>query len=194
MTAAWVWLGGRDPGVLDWIWGVWDAAGVAPTVGVCVETEEALWTRAARWTEETEAEKLRAEEGRDWGNEEGRGRGAGECNSTGATELLGMELGGRKPCALTGATGAMKVGGGSATDLARSAEMEEEEEEGGGEEEDRAPEVGGDEATGRTGVRKETGDRPLRGTAPPAAAAAKGLAVAAVAAAGGEVGRTADNA
>lgn len=99
-----------------------------------------------------------------------------------------MELGGRKPCALTGATGAMKVGGGSATDFARSAEMEEE--EGGGEEEDRAPEVGGDEATGRTGVRKETGDGPLRGTAPPAAAA-EGLAVAAVAAAGGEVGRTA---
>lgn len=101
-----------------------------------------------------------------------------------------MELGGRKPCALTGATGAMKVGGGSMTDFARSAEMEEEEEEGGGEEEDTAPKVGGDEATGRTGVRKETGDGPLSGTAPPAAAA-KGLAVAAVAAAGGEVGRTA---
>lgn len=78
----------------------------------------------------------------------------------------------------------MKVG--DDTDLARSAEIEEE--EGGGEEEEMAEEVGGDEATGRTGVRKETGDAEdgvLRGTAPPAATA-EGLAEAAVAAAGGE--------
>lgn len=33
MTGARGWLGGRDAGesVLDWIWGVWDAAGVALT-------------------------------------------------------------------------------------------------------------------------------------------------------------------
>lgn len=103
-----------------------------------------------------------------------------------ATQLLWMELGGRKPCALTGAMGAMKVGDGS--DLAWSAQIEEV--EGGGEEEEMAQEVGGDEATGRTGVRKETGDvedGALGGTAPPATAA-EGLVEAAVAAAGGEVG------
>lgn len=76
----------------------------------------------------------------------------------------------------------MKVG--DATGLTGNAEMEEE--EAGGEEEERAEEVGGDEATGRTGVRKETGDVGdwmLRGTAPPAA---EGLA--ALAAVGAEVG------
>lgn len=85
--------------------------------------------------------------------------------------------------------GAMNVG--DAADLAGSAEIDEE--EGGGEEDERADEVGGDEATGRMGVRKETGeagDLALGGTAPPAVAA-EGLAEVAVAAAGGEVGRVA---
>lgn len=80
---------------------------------------------------------------------------------------------------------------GDDADFAGSAEIEEE--EGGGEEDERAEEVGGDEATGRTGVRKETveaGDGALGGTAPPAAAA-ESLAEVAVAAAGGEVGRVA---
>lgn len=88
-----------------------------------------------------------------------------------------------------GATGAMKVGGGIWTCLAGKDEMEEE--EGGGEEDERAQEVGGDEVTGRTGVRKETGDagsETLGGTAPPAAAA-EGFVLVAAAAARGEVGR-----
>lgn len=45
---------------------------------------------------------------------------------------------------MTGAMGAMKVGGGSTIDFVDR----EEEEEGGGEEEERALEVAGDEATG----------------------------------------------
>lgn len=81
---------------------------------------------------------------------------------------------------VTGAMGAMNVGGGSTTDLVDR----EEEEEGGGEEEERALEVAGDEATGRTGVRKEreaAEDGMLGGTAPPGA---EGFVFMAAAAAG----------
>lgn len=83
------------------------------------------------------------------------------------------------------------MGGSGTIDLVEVPEMEDE--EGVGEEEDRAPEVGGDEATGRMGVRKEGDgavDGLLRGTAPPTATI-EGLVVVAAAAARGEVGRAA---
>lgn len=102
---------------------------------------------------------------------------------------------GRKPCAATGegAMGAMKVGGeteeagGEGDDLGA---REEEVEVGGREEEERALGVAGDEAAGRTGVRREkwvAEDGMVGGTTPPITV---GLVLGAAAAAG-ELGATA---
>lgn len=108
-------------------------------------------------------------------------------------EQRGREEEGRKPCAATGdgAMGAMKVGGeteeagGEGDDLGAREEVVEV----GGEEEERALGAAGDEAAGRTGVRKEkwvAEDGMVGGTAPPITV---GLVLGAAAAAG-ELGAT----
>lgn len=95
-----------------------------------------------------------------WAKEDSGKGGLGEWETERGREERGREEGEKNPCPAVGegAMGAMKVGGGEEDDLAGR------EEEGGGrsldraegvsEEEERSLSTGGDEAAGRTGVRK----------------------------------------